>query len=188
MQRPRAVEEDTKPLSVDLDLPFAEVDDEWEAATRDVRPLADRDEPPAARGDDVPEIGLADRLRVRQEQAAASAETPLFTLDRRTAERLRRGQIPIEEQLDLHGLTQEEALSALEAFLLRAWTEGRRCVLVITGKGTAREGGGVLRSMIPAWLAEPEHHEHVLAVEAAQPHHGGDGALYVLLRRQRERE
>ncbi len=161
-------------------------EEEWEAAIRDVRPLADRDDPAAGRVMDLPEVGLADRLKVRQEQASAPGEGSLFSLDRRTAERLKRGQIAIESQLDLHGLTQEEALTALDAFLWQAWDAGQRCVLVITGKGTAREGGGVLRTLIPSWLADGNHRDRVLAVETAQPRHGGDGALYVMIRRQRD--
>ncbi|HZR83889.1 MAG TPA: Smr/MutS family protein [Candidatus Binatia bacterium] len=161
-------------------------EDEWEAATRDVRPLADRDDATAVRVSDVPEIGLADRLKVRREQAAAPGEGSPFALDRRTSERLKRGQIAIESQLDLHGLTQEEALEALDGFLWQAWEAGQRCVLVITGKGTAREGGGVLRTLIPNWLAEGSHRNRVLAVETAHQRHGGHGALYVLLRRQRD--
>lgn len=165
-------------------LPNTDDEAEWEAAIRDVRPLGDRDESGARV--DLPEVGLADRLKVRQEAASASAESSLFeALDRRTAERLRRGQIPIDGQLDLHGLTQEEALTALDAFLWQAAEAGHRCLLVITGKGTAREGGGVLRTLIPTWLAEGDHRSRILAVETAQPHHGGDGALYVLLRRNR---
>jgi DNA-nicking Smr family endonuclease len=160
-------------------------DADWEAATRDVRPLARRDEPGSS-ALDLPEVGLADRLKEKQEQASAPGENQLFSsVDRRTAERLKRGQIAIESQLDLHGLTQEEALAALDDFLWQAWAAGQRCVLVITGKGTAREGGGVLRTLIPNWLAEGSHQDRVLAVEIAQPRHGGDGALYVLLRRQR---
>ena len=159
---------------------------EWEAAIRDVRPLADRDEPSEGRAMDLPEMGLADRLKVKQEQASAPGEGQPFALDRRTAERLKRGMIAIESQLDLHGLTQEEALAALDGFLWQAWEAEQRCVLVITGKGTAREGGGVLRTLIPTWLAEGNHRDRVLAVETAQPRHGGDGALYVLLRRQRD--
>lgn len=166
------------------DLPVEVVEDDWEAAIRDVRPLSDRGEDVLS--PDVPEVGLAERLRERQERAAGPAESSPFNLDRRTADRLRKGQIPIEGELDLHGMTQEESLGALENFLSGALANGRRCVLVITGKGTAREGGGVLRTMIPGWLAEGRHRDWVLAVETAQPRHGGAGALYVLLRRQRD--
>ena len=173
--RPRVGDEDEKPVVIEDELPPIADEDEWEAFTRGVRPIGDRDEPGDA-APDLPEVGLADRLRVKQEQSAGAVDPGPFALDRRTAERLRRGQIAIESQLDLHGMTQEEALTSLDAFLLQSWADGQRCVLVITGKGTAREGGGVLRTMIPAWLAEGEHRHRILAVESAQPRHGGDGA------------
>ena len=179
-RRPREEAESEKDEEI-----FEVVDvEDWEAALRDVRPLSDRGE-----GDtraELPEVGLAERLKERQERSAGSPEASLFNLDRRTTERLKRGQIPIEAQLDLHGLTQQEALDALANFLSTAIEAGQRCVLVITGKGTAREGGGVLRTLIPGWLAEGAYREWVLAAERAQPRHGGDGALYVLLRRQRD--
>ncbi|MFM7140837.1 MAG: Smr/MutS family protein [Alphaproteobacteria bacterium] len=159
--------------------------EDWESLIRDVRPLSDRGEGEVRA--DLPEVGLAERLKERQERAATSPESSLFkNLDRRTAERLKRGQIPIESQLDLHGFTQEEALHELAVFLTKAIELNHRCLLVITGKGTAREGGGVLRTLIPGWLAEGAYKEWVLAVERAQPRHGGDGALYVLMHRERE--
>ncbi len=109
-------------------------------------------------------------------------------LDRRSAERLKRGQLPIEAELDLHGLNQFEAQSALEAFLLMSQRAGRRCVLVITGKGGMARGGegaGVLRRAVPAWLNQAGLREKVLAYAYAQPKHGGQGALYILIKRQR---
>jgi DNA-nicking Smr family endonuclease len=121
--------------------------------------------------------------------AAAAPETPPPRattgktgrgLDRRTAERLRRGELPIEARLDLHGLTQEEAHAALGRFLGRAHGAGQRCLLVITGKGA------VLREAVPRWLAEGETRARILASSPAQPRHGGGGALYVLLRRIRD--
>ena len=105
-------------------------------------------------------------------------------LDRRSAQRLRRGQMPIEARLDLHGMTQEEAHRALDRFIVAMREDARRAVLIITGKGT-REGGGVLRQAVPRWLDEARCRPHVLAIEEARPRHGGAGALYVLLRRKR---
>ena len=64
--------------------------------------------------------------------------------------------------------------------------EGRRCLLVITGKGTARDGGGVLRSAVPRWITEGAHRERLIGIGPADSRHGGDGALYVLLRRPRD--
>jgi DNA-nicking Smr family endonuclease len=107
--------------------------------------------------------------------------------DRANAERLKRGRQPVEARLDLHGLTQAEAHRALAAFLRAARADGKRCVLVITGRGSGRElpGGGVLKSAVPRWLDEPDFRPHVLAIATAQPRDGGSGALYVMLRRTR---
>jgi DNA-nicking Smr family endonuclease len=105
-------------------------------------------------------------------------------VDRRTEERLRRGRFAIEGRIDLHGMTQAEAHSALVGFVLRSWHERRRHVLVITGKGA--RGGGVLRAAVPRWLDEPPLRPLVLALRHAQPQHGGEGALYVLLKRHRD--
>ncbi len=107
-------------------------------------------------------------------------------VDKRLAERLKRGQLPIEGTLDLHGLTQEEAHRQLDGFLAYAAAAGRRCLLVITGKGVWRSDSGILREMVPRWLNEAPNRARVLAIAAAQPRHGGSGALYVLLKRKRE--
>ncbi len=104
-------------------------------------------------------------------------------LDRRTADRLRRGRLPAEATLDLHGLSQSEAHMALTGFIQGSVVRGRRSLLIITGKGT--RGEGVLRRMVPRWLNDPALRSYLLAIEAAQPGDGGAGALYVLLRRQR---
>ena len=105
-------------------------------------------------------------------------------IDRRTADNLRRGKMSIEARLDLHGMTQIEAHRALTAFVTGQHESGRRCVLVVTGKG--REGGGVLRSMMPQWLNAAELRPRILAFNYAQPRDGGEGALYILLRRRRQ--
>jgi DNA-nicking Smr family endonuclease len=107
-------------------------------------------------------------------------------VDKRLAERLKRGQLPIEAMLDLHGLTQEEAHRQLDGFLAQSARAGRRCVLIITGKGLWRTESGILREMVPRWLNEAPNRARVLAIAHAQPRHGGEGALYVLLKRKRE--
>ena len=104
-------------------------------------------------------------------------------LDRRTWLRLRRGMMPLAARLDLHGDTQEEAHDRLGRFLAAAQGLDRRCVLVITGRGSRK--GGILRDMVPRWLAEAPNRARVLSYSPAQPRHGGAGALYVLLRRRR---
>lgn len=103
-------------------------------------------------------------------------------LDRRSWLKLRRGLYPIETRLDLHGLTQDEAYARLGSYLRGAQARGSRCVLVITGRGA--RSGGTLRSMTPRWLDEAPIRPLVLAFAEARLEHGGQGALYVLLRRR----
>jgi DNA-nicking Smr family endonuclease len=95
--------------------------------------------------------------------------------------RIARERDPIGARLDLHGLDQDRARSALHGFIARAQEEGARAVLVITGKGT--RGDGVLRRRVPEWLAEPPSRARVAGWSAADRRHGGDGALYVALKR-----
>ena len=112
-------------------------------------------------------------------------------LDRRTIQRLQRGQLPIEGRLDLHGMTQKQAYAALLRFISASRSYDRRLVLVVTGKGwnpeadRPEEAVGVLRRSVPRWLASPPFTEHVAAVRDAHLRHGGSGALYVMLRRSR---
>lgn len=104
-------------------------------------------------------------------------------IDRRTLVRLRRGRMPVDGVVDLHGHTQEEAHRLLESFLAGSQLAGRRCVLVVTGKGTRSEG--VLRRSVPRWLNQAPNRDRVLAFAYASAGHGGEGALYVLLKRRR---
>ena len=115
-------------------------------------------------------------------------------LDKRTAQRLKRGKMPPEAKLDLHGHTAAEARRALERFLDASARRSLRCVLVVTGTaaGRARDEGvmpnrsaGILRASLPAWLDGPDNRARVIAHCPAQPRHGGAGARYVLLRRRR---
>ncbi len=106
-------------------------------------------------------------------------------LDRRTQTRMRRGQIDIEARIDLHGMTQNQAHAALGYFLHGSQAAGRRSVLVITGKGRGKDGGGegVLREAVPRWLNEGANRRMVRAFSHAATKDGGEGALYVLLKR-----
>jgi DNA-nicking Smr family endonuclease len=105
-------------------------------------------------------------------------------LDKSTAGRFAKGAMAIDAVIDLHGLTQPVAHAALARFILGSAELDRRCLLVITGKGN-REGTGVLRAEVPRWLNEPGLRERILAFTHAQPKDGGQGALYVLLKRRR---
>ena len=118
-------------------------------------------------------------------------------MDRRLQLRLKRGQLPIEARIDLHGLSREKAHVALNGFLARQEALGRRCVLVITGKGRPdwqrpawgheEREIGVIRRALPGWLGDYPNKERILAFTPAQPQDGGKGAWYVLLRRRRDR-
>jgi DNA-nicking Smr family endonuclease len=143
--------------------------------------------------------------QVDRKPATSHAQPPKVTLpppapapialERRKARKLSTGRIEIEGRIDLHGMRQAEAHSALVRFLRRSHADGKRWVLVITGKGaptrTAHderlryEGDerGVLRRNVPRWLAEPELAAIIVGFTAAAINHGGEGALYVHLRK-----
>ncbi|MDQ6434174.1 Smr/MutS family protein [Mesorhizobium sp. LHD-90] len=117
---------------------------------------------------------------------AAPRRNPLAQnpLDRQTHDKLAAGRLQIEGRVDLHGMTQEEAYGLLLSFLGRAYSNGIRYVLVITGKGSASGGDGVLRRAVPGWLATAPFRLMVSSHDPAARHHGGGGALYVRLRRK----
>lgn len=106
-------------------------------------------------------------------------------LDRPTRNRLSRGRLPIDARVDLHGMTQAQAHALLLSFLHRAREAGLRHVLVITGKGASARSDGVLRRAVPGWFATQPFRALVGGHDNAARQHGGEGALYVRLRRDR---
>lgn len=133
----------------------------------------------------------------RDGSAPAQARGRVAGLDRRTAERFRKGTLPIDSRLDLHGLNREQAHAALRLFVRQCHAAGKRCLLVITGKGargkpdadnpyTTPEPPGRLKREVPGWLANADLAPMILATATAIPRDGGSGALYILLRRRRE--
>ena len=98
--------------------------------------------------------------------------------------RLRRGEVPIDARIDLHGMVLAEARGHLDLFVRTMRARGERCLLVIHGKGKHSPGGlGVLRGEIAAWLSQRPASEHVAAFATAVDDDGGEGAVYVLLRK-----
>jgi len=174
----------------------------WKAVTQDVKRIARKAPPPAAelaaeiekKENKHKKIKKSSRVGAQSGPGAVAPQAPpppalthgrATGVDRRTVDRLRRGRIPIDAEIDLHGHTQEEAHRALVAFISRQAGASRRCVRIVTGKGAFREGGGVLKTAVPRWLNESPLREKVLAFSHARRDDGGEGALYVLLRRKR---
>jgi len=112
-------------------------------------------------------------------------------LDRRTIAKLRTGRERPQGRLDLHGMFLSEAHDALGGFIRRSHAEGKKMVIVITGKGRPSEDAlahaphrhGVLRHALPQWLAAPGLASIILRITPAQRRDGGSGAWYVWLRR-----
>ncbi|WP_238120564.1 MULTISPECIES: Smr/MutS family protein [unclassified Xanthobacter] len=165
-------------------------------AVTPLRPAPAAEPGPPAEG---PLPSLAEPPAPREAQAAPlrpaappKAALPLAPLDPKARRRLGRGA-EVDARLDLHGLTQAAAHHRLRLFLKDAQALGHAVVLVITGKGDPErlgaapfgEGRGVLRRAVPLWLAEPDLRAVVLGFEAASRRHGGEGALYVRIRRRR---
>jgi DNA-nicking Smr family endonuclease len=172
----------------------------WATVTRSIKPLRrlaplEPVDPLAAAPATAkePETPPTRSVPVRPAVKAASASPPLATLERRLRQRLAKGSVSIDRRLDLHGLTQREAHDALRGFLRSAHAEHARIVLIVTGKGRQDRDGdlfaerGVLRRLVPQWLKGAEFRPLVVGFETATIGHGGEGALYVRLRRPRER-
>lgn len=170
----------------------------WARAMADVRPLGERRPAvkaprraaaaPAPAAPPVPPEAFEDLVArhspfdVEESGETITARVP--DLDYDILRRLRGGAIPPENRLDLHGLMRTEAEPRLVRFIEAERAAGRRCVLVIHGRGNGSDRGPVLRDLVRRALARPPLAGHVLAFTSAVPRDGGPGALYVLLRRR----
>lgn len=145
-------------------------------------------------GDKQPAARMAGKPTPSEVSSGASSKTPskpaashppvLQKLDRNEIRRVSRKAEPLAKKLDLHGLTLAESRPRLVSFIKQAQGEGHKFVLVITGKG--RRGEGALRRDVPIWLHQPELAALIVGFETARPQDGGDGALYVRLRKLRK--
>jgi DNA-nicking Smr family endonuclease len=161
----------------------------WDRLTRSVRPLrpSAQAEPAAPAVPTAPDETAASAAVTPARAARPVSEPPLTRLEERTRRRLARGLAEVDARIDLHGMRQERAFKALMSFLKHAQLRGHRLILVITGRGReSDEGRGVLRQVVPAWLARPEFRDLVMGFEEAGRRHGGSGALYVRVRRRRQ--
>jgi DNA-nicking Smr family endonuclease len=169
----------------------------WETIAKQVKPL--RKKPRALKAPTAPAEEVPARAKAVGSPKHPSAARPakilkldkppaLAPLGRRERSQLSRGRKEIDARLDLHGMTQTRAHRALLSFLQRASSHGLTFVLVITGKGRAvgpESERGVLRRQVPEWLSLPEFRALVVGFEEAHIGHGGEGALYVRVRRGR---
>jgi DNA-nicking Smr family endonuclease len=168
----------------------------WESVAKQTKPLRKKlraakaaVEPPAAEtpvtAKSIPPPKSPSPVAVPR--APKPEAPPLAPLGRRERSQLSRGRKEIDARLDLHGMTQTRAHRALSGFLQRAHSDGLTFVLVITGKGKmgAESERGVLRRQVPQWLSLPEFRSLVVGFEEAHVGHGGEGALYVRIRRTR---
>ncbi len=160
----------------------------WEHITRDITPL---DNSKIHHHTDIKHTSQKDPKQTAQTETIPFTPPPKSNeVDRQTARRLKRGQIPIEGRLDLHGMTQTQAHDALNRIIPKSYGQKKRCLLIITGKGTRRSSeptqkSGILKQKVPEWLNEPPLKQFVLRIQTAHIKDGGEGALYVYLRRQR---
>jgi DNA-nicking Smr family endonuclease len=166
----------------------------WESVAKQVKPLRKKPRAKAQSAAAAEELPIAAKSAglLKPPPAARPAKPdkppPLAPLGRRERSQLSRGRKEIEGRLDLHGMTQTRAHRALLSFLQRASGDGLTFVLVITGKGRTvgpESERGVLRRQVPEWLSLPEFRALVVGFEEAHVGHGGEGALYVRIRRSR---
>lgn len=169
----------------------------WRQVARTVKPLPGRApvEPEAEAEPATPALAVQNVQPALPSSTdrppARPAPPPLVPLERRVRTQLRRGRQGVEAVIDLHGLRQDEAHSALRCFLRLQQQRGAKLVLVVTGKGMAGDAGygderGILRRNVPHWLRLPDLRPLVLGFDEAEQRHGGAGALYIRLRRNRE--
>ncbi len=136
------------------------------------------------------ETRISAQKAVRQEPSPAAKSPPLAPFDRRLKQRVARGRDAIDARIDLHGMTQRQAHAALLRFLRQAQAANAKVALVVTGKGGGKGASelgerGVLRRQVPMWLTLPEFRHFVVGFDEAHVSHGGQGAIYVRMRRAR---
>lgn len=193
MKRPRNL--DPPPVSRRKRALSREEIDLWESVAKQAKPLRKRprslkasvdvleESPPVA-----PKLAPVPKSLAAPRKSPAAPPPPLAPLGRRERSQLSRGRKEIDARLDLHGMTQTKAHRVLLNFLHHAHESGMAFVLVITGKGRTvgpESERGVLRRQVPHWLGLPEFRGFVIGFEEAHIGHGGEGALYVRVRRAR---
>ncbi|MAQ71871.1 MAG: smr domain-containing protein [Alphaproteobacteria bacterium] len=179
-------------------------DDIWDYFTQDVKPLApsspaltqkeQNDDDTAVVEEQVTKVPEEPKPAPTKEKKTKNPRQPQGRdIDGNTRKKLEKGELPIDGELDLHGMRQAEAHNALKSFIKNSYSSNKRCVLVITGKGARsvnpehwmEDERGVLRKKLPEWLNGNDLSNIVLQHVQARPKHGGAGAFYIYLRRKR---
>ncbi|PIR37628.1 MAG: hypothetical protein COV35_09030 [Alphaproteobacteria bacterium CG11_big_fil_rev_8_21_14_0_20_39_49] len=169
----------------------------WYYVSKTVEPLQGREPvkplaPKPTENYTETETSLEDIEKLISQTQKAKTSTPQYDyikhgtmsgVDKSTAKKLTGGKFQIDARLDLHGKTQDDALHMLRNFINSSYSSGKRNVLVITGKGANNDG--ILKNQVPRWLNNDGLREHIIMFSHAKPKHGGDGALYVLLRKNK---
>jgi DNA-nicking Smr family endonuclease len=167
----------------------------WHKVERTVTPLPGRQplfDPdaalPAAEAKAAPEKEVSGAIRsasadIRHQPPPPQKQPVRPHIDRPTSRKIAKGRIAIDARIDLHDMTQALAHDRLYAFLADARSRGLRHVLVVTGKGRSLGSEGVLKRMVPVWLNGPRFSEIVSGYSTAGQRHGGEGAIYVRLRK-----
>lgn len=158
----------------------------WRVVTADVQAYRARPAPLETTSEKAPEpSGSLPAPTPNWDRPAPTPKStaPVGDIDHRTRVKIKRGRLDVDAKLDLHGMRQDEAQRALNSFLRRAQASGAKIAIVVTGKGLSREDGGVLRRVVPMWLQAPNLRDVVVGFGEAARHHGGEGALYVRIRR-----
>lgn len=157
----------------------------WADYTSDITPI---DKKPAKTIITPSEKAVVKRVKASAPPLPAPVSKPQQQppqLDGRLEQRLKRGQVAIDGTLDLHGMTQEQAHTKLNGYITTAQARGKRCLLIITGKGRVSEAG-VLKQKFPQWCAMAPLKDIILKILPAVQKDGGSGAWYVYLKRQRD--
>ncbi|MBL4789179.1 MAG: Smr/MutS family protein [Kordiimonadaceae bacterium] len=174
----------------------------WNETIKTITPLSDRPDAPA-----VKPLKMLERLDgarpLPMEWHIGESPDPVAYVDRKTKRRLAKGKIEVDGSIDLHGLTQEQALGKLRSMIEGAVRRGEKTLLVVTGKGGARfsqtgddgsaayrtradfdQFGGVLKRMVPVWLSSGDLRPFIESYGSAAQEHGGEGAMYIRLRKR----
>lgn len=166
----------------------------WEEATQGVKKFSPQEVPPSAPvtlPPIKPSVNMTKAYRGEELSELKLGNTD--NIDANTAKRFKRCEYPIEAQLDLHGYHEDEAREAVFDFVQKAYIEGKRCIIIITGKGLSRNEDkdnflipkGKLKESVPLWLNSKHLRPLILAYNHPPAKLGGSGALYIMLRRHR---